>query len=152
VTQNTELLPNHHYGPAVDRDMTMDDVVQLFGAIVENEPEISDAEVVWTLGQLGVDEALARRITAFVPLALGRRMLSRLDLSFSDRYLPADGGEYQPLAGVPEFVAGTKAVHRLPESQLDLLGRRSAEAGAVLAALRNGSAPADLLMAPPVLV
>lgn len=134
--------------------MTLDDGVALLGQVVENEPEIGHEEMESMLTAMGFGEEQAERLVAFVPIALGRVWMSGMGPRFSDDCIVARHGvrQQRPLAEVPEFVAGMAAAHRLSVDQIWQLARRGSELVGVNTMLHRGSDPADLMLAPVVVL
>lgn len=92
--------------------------------------------------------------TDFIPIALGRILLSGLGIDFSPLFEKFDelGNkvETKALKDNPFFIAAQNLFWKLSKEDFQKIAFSSAEVDAVNQALNNGSNPADLAMLPPI--
>jgi hypothetical protein len=141
-------------------------VVVGVAAFHEGAEPPSDDEVFYRLRTAGVQEWLAERLVAFLPLAFGRRVLPGVTLA--DTFIDGDsadidgdsadgdsadsgsagGGTERLLASEPVFLAAAAAAEIAGRDDIERIGLRSAEFHVVNQALHAGAQMTDLVVKP----
>jgi hypothetical protein len=141
-------------------------VVVGVAAFHEGAEPPTDDEVFYRLRSAGVQEWLAERLVAFLPLAFGRRVLPGVTLA--DTFIDGDavvagdsvdgdslgggpvvgGGTERLLASEPVFLAAAAAAEIAGRDDIERIGLRSAEFHVVNQALHAGAQMTDLVIKP----
>lgn len=103
-----------------------------------------DDEVRAALERAGVEPWLAQRLVLFLPVALGRRLLSGATMT----ELVTDGVVERRLDDEPVFVAAQERAESAGREEIEVIGLRSAEVHAASAALNAGSELTSLVFSP----
>ncbi|MEV6342737.1 DUF6348 family protein [Actinoplanes sp. NPDC051851] len=92
----------------------------------------------------GLEPWLADRLTVFLPLAYGRRLLAGIRVA--DEFL--DGGTTRLLADEPVFAAAAERALTAENAEIERIAGYSSEVAAVVQALNGGAQPGDLALGP----
>jgi hypothetical protein len=129
------------------RGMFDEAVAVAVAAFLEGAEAPSDANVLTSLIDGGIESWLAERLVVFLPLAFGRRVLPGVELS--DSFL--DGPTLRALAEEPVFAAAMARAEVANRAEVERIGLRSSEVNAVNAALHRGGHLADMVAGPAAL-
>ena len=125
----------------------LDSAVEVGIATYLAHPQTDDDEIRAFLERAGVEEWLAARLVAFLPVALGRVVLTGATMADT-----LNDGVERPLADEPVFGAAQERARRASRQEIEVIGLRSSEVHAVNAALQHGSRLEDLVLSPVTLV
>lgn len=122
--------------------------------IVNSRDEFDEDFLYGHLIENGFDEPIALHATNFVPVALGRKLLDGIGITFSPDYLIFDKHgrkiEHCDIESNPYYTSANLLSWKLNENKFKELSFISAEVNAVNNALNNDSKPEELVLFPPI--
>jgi hypothetical protein len=136
--------------------VTPDAAVARLAEIIAARGEFSEDDIYAAMAEAGIPDAVADRAYKFIQIAWGRVFLDGLGVRFSSDYLCFNGAgevvESGLLAEEPYFVAAMSLAQQYARFPgFPRFALMSADVNAVNSALKAGSKPENLVMAPAAL-